>query len=78
MNGEIKELKDSVRNYLVRLSGNNVEDTEVKLYKDLQLIEKQIDIVICGCDPEAFAPPHFASAHCESGKRNHCSCDRCF
>lgn len=23
-------------------------------------------------------PPHEASARCESGKQNHCSCDRCF
>lgn len=23
-------------------------------------------------------PPHGASARCESGGRNHCSCDRCF
>lgn len=23
-------------------------------------------------------PPHNASSHCESGKKNHCSCDRCF
>jgi hypothetical protein len=25
-----------------------------------------------------FHPPHDASDRCESGKRNHCSCDRCF
>lgn len=25
-----------------------------------------------------FAPPHDASARCESGKRNHCACDICF
>ena len=23
-------------------------------------------------------PPHFASSRCESGRRNHCSCDTCF
>lgn len=23
-------------------------------------------------------PPHFASQACESGRRNHCSCDTCF
>ena len=23
-------------------------------------------------------PPHYASPKCESGARNHCSCDRCF
>ena len=23
-------------------------------------------------------PPHFASPNCESGKRNHCTCDICF
>jgi hypothetical protein len=26
----------------------------------------------------SFYPPHAASDDCESGKRNHCSCDRCF
>lgn len=25
-----------------------------------------------------FAPHHRASAACESGKRPHCTCDRCF
>ena len=25
-----------------------------------------------------FAPRHKASERCESGKRNHCSCDICF
>jgi hypothetical protein len=25
-----------------------------------------------------FHPPHDASERCESGKRNHCSCDLCF
>jgi hypothetical protein len=25
-----------------------------------------------------FAPPHEASQRCQSGKRNHCSCDTCF
>lgn len=25
-----------------------------------------------------FAPSHKASTWCESGKRPHCSCDRCF
>ncbi len=26
----------------------------------------------------AFAPSHDASGRCESGKRPHCTCDRCF
>lgn len=35
------------------------------------------------CDSEreqgnTFHPSHDASERCESGKRNHCSCDRCF
>lgn len=35
------------------------------------------------CDGEAargndFHPPHDASARCESGRREHCSCDVCF
>lgn len=25
-----------------------------------------------------MCPPHDASPRCESGKRNHCSCDICF
>jgi hypothetical protein len=27
---------------------------------------------------DVFAPRHKASANCESGKRAHCSCDRCW
>ncbi len=35
------------------------------------------------CDKERelgnnFHPSHDASERCESGKRNHCSCDTCF
>ncbi len=26
----------------------------------------------------SFGPPHDASPRCESGKRNHCTCDICF
>jgi hypothetical protein len=26
----------------------------------------------------SFGPPHTASSACESGKRDHCSCDRCW
>lgn len=25
-----------------------------------------------------FHPPHDASSNCQSGRRNHCSCDTCF
>jgi len=25
-----------------------------------------------------FGPSHFASANCQSGRRNHCTCDTCF
>lgn len=28
--------------------------------------------------PGESTPPHDASARCESGKRNHCTCDICF
>jgi hypothetical protein len=28
--------------------------------------------------PGEMMPPHDASDRCESGKRNHCSCDICF
>lgn len=27
---------------------------------------------------DIFAPRHQASSRCESGKRNHCTCDTCF
>lgn len=27
---------------------------------------------------DKFLPPHDASERCESGKRNHCTCDVCF
>lgn len=27
---------------------------------------------------ESFHPPHDVSSNCESGRRDHCSCDRCF
>lgn len=27
---------------------------------------------------EVFAPHHKASSRCQSGKRNHCTCDTCF
>ena len=28
--------------------------------------------------PGEMMPPHDASPRCESGKRNHCTCDTCF
>ncbi len=28
--------------------------------------------------PDAMFPPHDASAQCESGNQNHCTCDVCF
>ena len=28
--------------------------------------------------PGEMMPPHDASSRCESGKRNHCTCDTCF
>lgn len=28
--------------------------------------------------PHAFVPQHFASPRCQSGGRNHCTCDICF
>lgn len=31
-----------------------------------------------GLKPGEDAPPHDASVRCESGRRNHCSCDVCF
>jgi hypothetical protein len=27
---------------------------------------------------DEMMPPHDASSRCESGKRNHCTCDTCF
>jgi hypothetical protein len=33
---------------------------------------------VCDADPDGFRPYHDASPRCESGRRNHCSDDRCF
>lgn len=30
------------------------------------------------CEAGGMMPPHTASLRCESGRRNHCSCDICF
>lgn len=30
------------------------------------------------CRTDSMMPSHTASSHCESGKRNHCTCDACF
>lgn len=33
----------------------------------------------CASEPiDALAPPHDASPRCESGRRDHCTCDGCF
>lgn len=43
-----------------------------------------IDPNCCGCrewyekDKYPFVPSHNASPRCQSGKRNHCSCDTCW
>jgi len=32
----------------------------------------------CDMNAQSFGPSHDASPRCESGKRNHCTCDTCF
>jgi hypothetical protein len=32
----------------------------------------------CEANPSGMMPPHYASARCESGGRNHCTCKECF
>lgn len=32
----------------------------------------------CQANKGQMHPPHFASANCQSGRRNHCSCSICF
>jgi hypothetical protein len=42
---------------------------------------KRREIAACAYCQEnkgVMHPPHFASSRCESGKRNHCTCDICF
>jgi hypothetical protein len=34
--------------------------------------------VTCDGEKTDFHPPHDPSPRCESGGRNHCSCDTCF
>ena len=36
------------------------------------------ECVACDADRGQMHPSHDASPNCESGKRNHCSCDACF
>lgn len=33
---------------------------------------------LCTADWKGFHPPHQPSDRCQSGKRQHCSCDTCF
>jgi hypothetical protein len=39
------------------------------------------ECVVCDrmrANGETFHPRHNASQYCESGRRNHCTCDTCF
>lgn len=36
------------------------------------------DCDYCIAHYKKFAPSHYASKFCESGGRNHCTCDICF
>lgn len=42
------------------------------IFRDCKGCEKLFE------DPNQMAPRHNASEDCESGKRNHCTCDRCW
>lgn len=50
----------------------------------VELTTSAAEIAACAfCQAEkargnTFYPNHFASPRCESGGRNHCSCDTCF
>lgn len=51
-----------------------------KVYKGTQVL-RDADCPIClpaMQGVEKMVPYHEASPRCESGKRNHCSCDTCF
>lgn len=42
-------------------------------------LEKEIaECKYCQENRNTMEPSHFASDRCESGKRNHCTCDTCF
>ena len=50
-----------------------------KASKALALSDKVVEQANCPtCQLGGMMPPHFASPRCESGRRNHCSCDTCF
>ncbi len=36
------------------------------------------DCPLCIANKGKFYPDHTASSSCESGKRDHCTCDKCF
>ena len=58
------------------------EQEHIELLR-LQAKARQEEIANCKYCQEikasgGFGPPHFASPNCQSGRRNHCSCDTCF
>lgn len=43
-----------------------------------QALFDEITCAYCAKYSGGMMPSHNASSMCESGKRNHCTCDRCF
>jgi hypothetical protein len=50
--------------------GTYEEQQRRRLYADCQYCQDHKN--------DSMMPPHKASDHCESGKRNHCTCDICY
>lgn len=60
------------------LSNLNSQHVEA-LRRDTENRRREIEAcAFCQENKGKMHPPHFASPRCESGKRNHCTCDVCF
>jgi hypothetical protein len=76
----LREIKSTEPTDLGGLAATKV--TYAATYGDYEPVAVYVDGCI-GCQQERerrepFFPRHFAGKTCESGKRNHCTCDRCF
>lgn len=56
----------------------SVEQRVARLERDGIIVRNCILCAPFFKNPDAMGPRHNASDGCESGKRNHCSCDTCF
>jgi len=54
------------------------EERIARLERDGHIVRGCVGCAMFFINPDAMGPRHNASEDCESGKRNHCSCDRCF